>query len=1458
MKRRILLLIIAFIPFWLSAQYLQPNAIAPGYSHGTTPNYSIQSAFGQLFNNNYTTDSLKITEGFLQSGINVWVGDSLNYFRIGEIPNYNVWQHILTEFFVTADTLGSGISFSIEYDTLVFEGLIEIHGSKGHFKIQPSGNDYVTFPVTFTATKNGQTLTQTVLFNVNFQLPPEGVAFGVEPVHPLPQGDDNQYIIRTVIDTTQADFNYTAGTGLKLVTIAGKEIVIEDGHPNNIYDAYHDKTWVRSLTIFAERVVIKSQFYLRQTDVVIHAKELVFVDPPGKAGEAFICTTPVTHPSPSGNTNGAAGLKAGSITLHIKNFSAPNAYRFILDGGQGQWGNSNSTHKSGNGGNGGDFKSTLNLFGFASVNKGAAGIVSNAALPGNPGNDGTKLLMSYTMSWLRPLAMKAVLLHAKDAYLYNYLDYTKNVCEEYFNYVDYYQTLANEWDELPTHIQGDLIQQQQEFQTIAQQIGSNKDFFGNPAGWVPMVSFEVTKAMFEQEINRAISVFYLSYWIKNTNSSIAQKRAAMQSAVAETKGLLSENLTAYDEINGMLPMLESRAEEINVEVDSTLAWITRLEDEMMQRAEAIVAYNNRPKKRSWWRKVCDVAGKVCQAFPLFQPALGAVGAGLQVVANMDFDDPLGSVQQLVGVGTTIYNTDWTASYANLTQELNGLNPENIGSINDISGYVKDLQQYRRPISNIMGIINEKAQETKLPVDQIQTELSKLMAENSEFKELGMRIDSLKKVQVDFYTDFINAMQKAARLIDEIQEGALSVDALDRSVVELGDKMIYARSMNYLNGMEQRARNRMIKYHYYMAKAYEYRMVQGYPGELDLLDLYDQFQNFVDSNANHTLTPTQFDALKAIYEEQISSITEIIYEQFISNPPVSQSVTEYVFYPEEIAMLNNLGSGESVFINLFESEKGIFTLGEEDIRINNITFQVQYHTEGGTPGPSGNIDLYLYHSGESKIHKNGEIYVFRHYNDKTTNPLKWGVKMFASQSIQPVNPSYASQSLLLSLISSYNPTPDQIMLFSRPSAWANIELRKFINTTTNTQFIIDNLTLEINYDFNQNLSKTFVEVRVGEIGMPNSAHRNETTKQVMSLVDISKEDLGNREDGRGFILRTYQKNNTQTVNLTAEPVFGSYQFDSWSVYGKDTPKDSPEIYRNTQISFNLGQNRRAFLNYIYVEPVMEVVQDTIYLAGSGEEKSITIRNTGNGILEWDVYSDQNWVTFPAGTHGSGDTLAFIHASHNVSDLPRTTYVVVAAPDSPNYLDTVWVVQEGYLASAITLQSITIAPGPWQCFAAQHTITVAGSGTQFIVQDGGSVELVAGNNIFMLPGTVVNSGGYLHGRITTNNIYCAQGENIIGFTEEEMAISHIVDYQGNNPFYKVYPNPFSESFTLELNAAYDYSAITLEIYGMYGEKVQHFMLYGNNKHEINLSGLAKGIYLVRVIGKNESGMVKVIKQ
>ena len=79
-----------------------------------------------------------------------------------------------------------------------------------------------------------------------------------------------------------------------------------------------------------------------------------------------------------------------------------------------------------------------------------------------------------------------------------------------------------------------------------------------------------------------------------------------------------------------------------------------------------------------------------------------------------------------------------------------------------------------------------------------------------------------------------------------------------------------------------------------------------------------------------------------------------------------------------------------------------------------------------------------------------------------------------------------------------------------------------------------------------------------------------------------------------------------------------------------------------------------------------------------------------------------------------------------------------------------------------------------------------------------------------------------------------------------------------FYRIYPNPTTGAFMLELygkNAAEKY---LVEIYDMKGERMLSNELAGERKHEFSLSGKPVGIYVIRVISNKNSGTTRIIKQ
>jgi len=159
----------------------------------------------------------------------------------------------------------------------------------------------------------------------------------------------------------------------------------------------------------------------------------------------------------------------------------------------------------------------------------------------------------------------------------------------------------------------------------------------------------------------------------------------------------------------------------------------------------------------------------------------------------------------------------------------------------------------------------------------------------------------------------------------------------------------------------------------------------------------------------------------------------------------------------------------------------------------------------------------------------------------------------------------------------------------------------------------------------------------------------------------------------------------------------------------------------------------------------------------------------------------------------------------------------------------------------------------CFNATQTITVAGNGTTFIVQSGGSVTMIAGQEISYLPGTIVNPGGYMWGYINPSGPYC-QASSMPEVTETKDEIPGSIEQSS----FKIYPNPTTGNFILELKGEIPADRVTVDVYGMCGEKVSTEEQNGDLKHEFSLSNRPAGVYFIRVISGNKSETAKIIKQ
>lgn len=174
----------------------------------------------------------------------------------------------------------------------------------------------------------------------------------------------------------------------------------------------------------------------------------------------------------------------------------------------------------------------------------------------------------------------------------------------------------------------------------------------------------------------------------------------------------------------------------------------------------------------------------------------------------------------------------------------------------------------------------------------------------------------------------------------------------------------------------------------------------------------------------------------------------------------------------------------------------------------------------------------------------------------------------------------------------------------------------------------------------------------------------------------------------------------------------------------------------------------------------------------------------------------------------------------------------------------------------LANITIPAGISNCYDATSHLTVAGDGATFVVDNTGSVTLIAGEVISMMPGVIVNPGGYLHAYISTT--YCgASSFNplVANLDNETKALLEVPEV--TPAFFKVYPNPTSDIVILELTQE-NPGTVLVTLYNMNGKQVIRQTLNGEQKHQFSLAAQPVGLYIIQVKTDDQVDIAKIVRK
>lgn len=1201
-------------------------------------------------------------------------------YLLGQIPSQTAWYGHSLEFDVAVNSKIPDWAFSIQVSQQP-KGSISIDSATGKFKYVPSPEDKGKFDVTFIALSTRGRLSQTITITHNFT--PE-YSF-INNSRELPDEGSREYIQITEVKHPELEaFNSNEDKRhRRSISISGKTILFEKGtKKNDLYGLYNEKDDIRSMSIFAETLVIASPLRLPQTDVTIYAKNLVFKD--SSDARAVIDTTPsgtwkikeaVTDTHPKAD-HGETGNNAGNITLHIGNFfedsviklpRIPPGIRFIMNGGAGQRGsvgingqdgsnlppqqgmagggpnvvwvehgrgdNPNTPFETwgtkifpsdgtpatadgipGDGGKGGNISSNIILPSGVVQQSGGqsapAGELKKGGKPGTPnpaiwmkhlfirkctgghqeprdctdiekdeeiarrtstgfpdlpapsadhatGSPGSivvKPSKSGELDWLHPSTLQAVITYCKDLYLNGHLDAAQTILK------DYYAMLTPDANQpLPEEFTLQFEVQRLEIEALLHRLSSNLDYFGNPAGYVPMLSLQSNFLAYKNEVDSAIPILYMTYWLGQKSDALEAKKAALNEGIRQLQLDIEKSKEEYN-------IRQKRIGDFQGHINSILSHTQVIQMQLKEvevRLEGRAAANvNDQKKLPGWKTALRTLATVSKIVPVYQPALGAIGTGLDVISSIDTNSPIESFNQLSNVADQLNKANLEKSSKNLSSQLSLCDPKNAANAKDC---VKSILPLAKEVAKAQRAVRESTAASQASQSEIEVELRKIKNSDPEFESLVALIEELNIEKESFSRMAAQDLQSIASLSEGIANNLLAIDAMNE---ELRSDMtsVSPATARYIKEVELRAKERLLKYQYYLAKAYEYRVGEEYFGKLDL---NSQFTNLINlasadpvirdvSNTNThpvVLTEAEFSRLRFVYEEPLRRIVDMIITRYNQSRPERSDKFNYNLTQNELSQLNTRGE---VAINL--QRAGMILPTEENQRIFEITTSdLQAHLGDADRQPvNAGVKVTYEQPGRSLVRSGNKAYIFNF-----TTPFSWGTSLdlINRGKLVEEKTSLDSQSLLRTLLTDTNSKVDMnnVLLFSEPSLLGDIIIRKE-ERPGNIKVVIDHLSLKFTYDFYRKSTKLVtLDVQVPEGMSP--------------YIACDATDITGLTDGRGDFIRTYPRDSS--VQLKAEPTYGDQRFVEWREGGRWEGKDlvgGTSIGTDPSITINLSSHK----------------------------------------------------------------------------------------------------------------------------------------------------------------------------------------------------------------------------------------------------------------------------------------------
>lgn len=509
---------------------------------------------------------------------------------------------------------------------------------------------------------------------------------------------------------------------------------------------------------------------------------------------------------------------------------------------------------------------------------------------------------------------------------------------------------------------------------LLNQLNSNKDFYGYDFDKAPVVSFEASMMIYNQNVKTSLDTMVFVSSMKKSVDSSARKIEKM----LEERDLLREQMfiaaqnhsTAYK----MIPSFEAKLAKLEDARQALAESLARVEAQIEAEAKSNIHSAEKKKKLI---KGLKLVATLASVSPLGAPASQVIGKSLDAMIDLSQNSETGwqdVVKESYGAYSNLKKVDWNASKKDWNEKYKTLDTDLFISNKKFDrkkaeAYLENLLEKSGPLTSKINEYYKSTYAQKVPSSQYEAEVERIKSIHPEFKTLVGKLNELQKQKEEVDSMLASINNSLVQSETSIANDFLMITDLEHKEENLKDGLNFDID-HVLNSMDNSARNRLMKYKGHLIKAYTYRTLMPYPGHLDLENINRQLEAFAKVDGMELTS----EDLKRIYDEDVANIGYALMEH-IQNGNFKEYESEYSVDLSE-KELSALVEGKTIYLDLTK-ESALFE-SKDNVRVINVGVE---DFQGSGAG-NQNVEILIRHTGTSILTRGGNDYFFRYNSDSS--------------------------------------------------------------------------------------------------------------------------------------------------------------------------------------------------------------------------------------------------------------------------------------------------------------------------------------------------------------------------------------------------------------------------------------------------------------------------------------------